>query len=88
MKLKYTFASVNLGDEYAYVPVGDSAMQLKGILRLNDEAFEIINLLEKDFTKEQIVDTLSAKYENNRVELDNFVQKTIEKLHSYGVIEE
>lgn len=88
MKLKYEFASVNLGDENVCVPVGDSALTMKGILRLNDEALEIFKFLESDTTMQQIIDALAIKYENDRSELEIFVKSSIDKFREIGLIED
>ena len=46
MKLKNTFESVDMGNEIIMVPVGKSAEQVQGVLKLNAEGLEIMNMLE------------------------------------------
>ena len=88
MKLKYTFESINMGDEIISVPVGDGAAQVHGILKLNNEGQEIFNLLEKETTEEQVVDTLAAKYENDRTTLAGYVHAVLDKLRAADLLEE
>ena len=35
MKLKYTFEAVDMGDEIIFVPVGDKASEVHGVLKLS-----------------------------------------------------
>lgn len=88
MKLKNTFESVDMGNEIIMVPVGKSAEQVQGVLKLNAEGLEIMNMLEIDTTEEQMVDALAAKYENERDNLARYVQNVLNILRNAGLIEE
>ena len=88
MKLKYRFESVDMGDEIVAVPVGDGAAQVSGVLKLNTEGREILSLLEKEISEEQLVDTLAAKYENDRDTLVNYVRAVLEKLRTANLLDE
>jgi len=88
MKLKYTFETVELGEEVIAVPVGQGASKIKGVLKLNREAKEIFEHLKSDTNEEQIVDALVLKYENSRDVLLKYVQNMIETLRTHGLIEE
>lgn len=88
MKLICTFEVVEMEDEIIFVPIGDSADEVHGVLRLNKEAFEIIKHLETDVSEEHIVDILKSKYENERSELVKYVHEVITTLREIGLIEE
>ena len=88
MKLKYTFEYVDMGDGIVAVPVGRDADRIHGVLKLNKEGREILNLLENEITEEKIVDTLALQYENTRDVLAGYVHKTIDVLRSDGLIDE
>ncbi len=88
MKLKYSFETVDMGDEIIAVPVGDGAQKIHGILKLNKEGLELYELLKKETTEESIVETLAAKYENDRDSLISYVHNFIETLRNSGMIEE
>ena len=88
MKLHYSFENVDMGNETIAVPVGSSAEQLRGIIKLNKSGEEIFDLLKTDTTEEDIINFLSAKYEDDREILAGYVYSLIEKLKSFGLIEE
>ncbi len=88
MKLKYYFESVDMGDENVFVPVGDNANELHGVLKLNSSGKEIVSFLENDTTEENIVSILSEKYGNEHETLATYVHNAIECLRKAGLIEE
>ena len=88
MKLKYAFEPVDMGDEIVIVPVGKEASQVHGIFKCNQESLEILKLLINDITEEQILDTLAAKYENDRATLAAYVRSFIENLRKTNVLQD
>ena len=86
MKLKYEFETTELGDEIIAVPVGDNAMEFKGVLNLNATAAAILKLLKEDTTVEQIVLSLLEEYEADKEELTAFVENFVEKLRSEDLL--
>lgn len=87
MRLNLTFSPVDLVDEIIVVPNGKVG-NTDGVLRLNKEGFEIMQMLQNDTTIEGIVDALSKKYKNERNELDTYVRNAIQKLRSLNMIQE
>ena len=88
MRLKCDFEFVDMGDEIIAVPVGNGAEQIRGVLKMNHEGQEIVELLKRGNSEEQIVDALAAKYENDRDTLLGYVHVTLSKLQEAGLIEE
>ena len=86
MKLICDFEMVDMGEEIVAVPVGASASRVKGVLKVNTEGREIIELLKKDMTVDGIVLFLSKKYDNDQEELLKYVNDTIRKLNKAGLI--
>ena len=62
MKLKYDFTVMDMGDETVAVPVGDNADQFHGMIRLNDTAAEILELLREDTTPQTVHQILMERY--------------------------
>ena len=87
MKLKYTFESIDMGDEFVSVPVGKGADNVHGVLKLNKEGQEILDLLQTDTTEALIVDALAAKYDNDRKSLEDYVKGFIDALRANNLIE-
>ncbi len=88
MKLICKFESVDMGNEIISVPVGEQAAKIHGILKLNAEGQEILSLLEKQTTEEQVVDALAAKYENDRKNLEEYVHMVLNKLRASALLDE
>ena len=86
MKLKYEFETTELGDEIVAVPVGDNAMDFRGVLNLNASAAAILKQLKENTTVEQIVSSLMEEYEGSKEELTASVEKYVEKLRSEDLI--
>lgn len=88
MKLKYEFETVDMGDEIILVPVGEGAKWVHGIIKLNKSGLEIINLMKKCVSEDNVVDALATQYENNRDDLLNYVRCVLKPLRENGLIEE
>ena len=87
MKLTQNLEFVDMGNEIVAVPVGGGSTQVQGVLKLNKEGQEIIDLLQNETTEEEIIDLLASKYENDRPVLAEYVHKTITILENAGLIE-
>ncbi len=46
MKLRYEFTIMDMGDEYAAVPVGDDADKFHGMIKLNKDSAEILEQIK------------------------------------------
>ncbi len=88
MKLKYSFEAINMGEEIIFVPVGEGAAQVHGVLKLNPQGQEILELLEKETTIDQIVETLSAKYNNSKNDLVDYVNSVLDVLRDANLLNE
>ena len=55
MKAKYTFEIMEIDDQMMAVPVGEVADELHGILKLNQSAAAILELLKEETSEEEIV---------------------------------
>lgn len=88
MRLKYNIEMVDMGDEIIGVPIGEGAQEIHGVLKLNKEGLEIINLLNEKTDEESIVSYLSTKYENDRKTLEKYVRDTINTLRKEGLVED
>ena len=62
MKLRYQFAIMDMGGEFAAVPVGDDADKFHGMLKLNEVSADILEQLKEDTTPMKIHLHLKEKY--------------------------
>ena len=88
MKLKYTFADVEMDDGIVMVPVGNGVKEVHSLLKINQAGQEILQLLTADTSENEIVETLSRKYENGRETLQGYVRKVLDTLREAGLLEE
>lgn len=89
MKIKKDIVLVGLGDAKMAVPVGKTADEIKGIIRLNETASFIWNCVNEGLEKEQIARKMVESYSN--VDFDTAMKCTeeiIEQMLKDGVIEE
>ena len=86
MKLKFTFETVDVDGEIIAVPIGKDAGQVGGVLKINKEAEEILNLLTEDTTESAIIEHLAAKYENTAESISSYVRTFIQSLREAGLI--
>lgn len=63
MRLKYTFETMVLDDRTIAVPVGLDANEFQGVVKLNETAAFILELLKNDTTEEAIVRALAEEYD-------------------------
>lgn len=88
MKLKCSFEIVDMGDELIAVPVGAEAANMRGVLKVNKEGAEILQLLESEQDESKIVEKLAEKYDNDRAILANHVRSFLETLLKEGFLSE
>ena len=86
MKLKYTLEFIDMNEEIIAVPVGEGANQLHGVVKMNKEGREIIELLENGNPTESIISILSKKYDNDQQQLSKYVYQTIDTLRNENLL--
>lgn len=62
MKLKYNFTIMDIGDEFAAVPVGDDAAKFHGMLKLNAVSADILEQLKEDTDPVKVHKYIKEKY--------------------------
>ena len=87
MKMKYTFESVNMGDEIIMVPVGNGASQVQGVIKLNETGYKIVQMISQGMTEDEIVNSLMKEYSNDRDTLTRYVQDVINILKDNQFVE-
>ena len=88
MKLLSAFETVDMGEELIAVPVGDGAVKVSGVIKLNRSGKEILDLLEKGLSEKEIVEYLSEHYDNDRDTLVRYVKKIIMIMKEAGLLVE
>lgn len=78
MRLKYSFETMELDDGIVAIPVGEAAKEYHGVIKLNETAAFIFNLLQNDISEEEIVTALESEYKVAREKLIVDVKKYID----------
>lgn len=86
MKLKYDIYFQALGDEWIGVPVGDSATDSEEMLRLNGVGHDIVELMVKETTREDVVECILDQYDTQRPEVEHYVDEVIDYLTLHGLL--
>lgn len=86
MKLKYEFEKMELDDEIIAVPIGNDAINLHAVLKINETASDILDLLKKETSEEHVVDALLKLYSVDRSDLSYYVHLFIKELDKLGLI--
>lgn len=86
MKKKLDFVLREIAGDLLLVPTGKTALDLNGMLTLNEVGGEIWKLLDEVETEEEIVDRLLTEYEVEREELQKDVREFIGRLQELGIL--
>ena len=88
MKLRYEFAIMDMGGEFAAVPVGEDANKFHGMLKLNDVSADILEQLKENTTPMKIHLHLKEKYpESTDEEIAEKLVKFLNRLNHEGLLE-
>lgn len=88
MKLKYEFEVMNLEDHFVAVPVGEGATEYHGVIKMNDSAAIMFNLLKEETTEHEIVTRLLGEYDGTPKEkIEDYVHSFILAISEKGFIE-
>ena len=87
MKLKHTFEMMEIDEQKMAVPVGDGADAFHGILKLNQSAAAILELLKEETTEEEMVQKLKGGYDSSEEEIRTYVHDYVEELKKAGFVE-
>ena len=85
MKLKYSFETVEMDGQIMAVCLKDDGANI--MLRLNETAAFILNLLKNETDTETVVDEILKSYTGNRTEITEYVKKFTDSLIEKGLVE-
>lgn len=88
MKLKYNFEIMEIDDSNVAVPVGDNTDDFHGIVKLNDSALVVFEMLQEGITEEEIIQQLVQTYDQPEDEIAAFVKEFIDQLIRENLIEQ
>ena len=86
MKLKYEFEMMSLGDDTIAVPVGDGAREYRGVVKMNESATRIFQILFHETSEEEILCILKKEYAASEVDLRKCIHETIQQLQERDML--
>lgn len=88
MKLKYDFDILSLGDEIIAVPIGNATQNFHGVVKMNNSANFIFQMLKDNQTQESILEALKENYDTPVPQLKEYVIDFIEELKKQNLLAE
>lgn len=92
MRLAVEMAIMNMDGEITAVAVGEDSGKFHGMLRLNEEAADIITILNlsrshNGISFKNLVKSLQTKYKNTTPEeIEKFTEEFLERLYQEGLL--
>lgn len=87
MKLKDGFITYSTGDENLLVATGEAGKSFNGIVRNNETAAFIAELLKNEITEEEIVSKLLEEYDVDEKTARKDVKKLLDTFKREGFLE-
>lgn len=87
MKLKEGFITYNTGDENLLVATGEAGKSFNGIVRNNETAAFIAELLKNEITEEEIVNRILDTYDVDEKTAKKDVRKLLDTFKREGFLE-
>lgn len=86
MKKKLDFVLREIAGDLLLVPTGKTALDLNGMLTLNEVGGEIWKMLDAVNSEEEIVDRLLQDYDVEKEQLQRDVHEFLDKLRGLGIL--
>ena len=88
MKLHGEFILRQVLDDVLAIPVGQTALNMNGMILLNDVSTVIWNCLKEETSVEAIVNAVTDAFEVSAEEAELDIQEFLNKMRNAGLLEE
>lgn len=88
MRIKSNYHMREIVGEYVIVPLGEEALRINAVLRVNEQGAFIIEQLREERTHSEVLDAVLREFEGDRDFIEQNVAHFIEELRRIGMIEE
>jgi hypothetical protein len=88
MKIKNGFVLRNLLEEYVVMPTGQNITAFGGTIVLNEVAAFVWSKMAEPVTRNELVEYILSEYEIDRATAERDLDALIDRLNSYGVLED
>jgi len=87
MKIKTDYILRKVGKQYVVVATGKSSKDFHGMIRLNESAAFVFELLKKDTTEQKLIDALITEYSVEETEARDDISAFLSTLKEAGALE-
>jgi hypothetical protein len=87
MKIAQGFNLMNIVDTNVVVPVGERNLTFKGMVTLNESGAFLWKQLDKEVTKEELVQAMLQEYEIDKTTAESDIHKFINTLKAAEILE-
>ena len=88
MKLLYNFEIMDMGDKFVAVPVGEGASKFHGMIRMNQDAAEMLQLIQEHRSPEEVLAELLQRHpDSEREDLGWALCDFLNRLIDEGVLD-
>ncbi len=87
MKIKNNFLLREIAGSYVVVPFGDESVEFNGMVTLNESGKFIWDLLEKEISKEELLEKFMAEYDVSEKQAKEDIRQFIQTLLDNNIME-
>ena len=87
MKIKTDYILRKVGRQYVVAATGQSSREFHGMIRLNESAAWVFDLLKNEVTEQELVEALMAEYKVDEAEAREDISAFISTLKEAGALE-
>ena len=86
MRLKYTFEMMELDDQLIAIPISDNTEEFKAVIKLNETAAFLFDLLKNEMTEMDIVNAVCREYNVSYERASIDVHRIIDEFQKRGLL--
>lgn len=86
MQIRKQFSLREVAGEYLLIPMGESAIDLNGMITTNEVGATIWELLPQVCDEKELIERLLQDYEVERTELEADVRNFLQSLRHMGIV--
>ncbi len=88
MKVKKDYILRQVADEYILIPVGQAALNTKGLIRLSESGYLLYERMQKECDAKELVELLLSEYDVSEEAATSDVQSFLNQMKTIGMLEE
>jgi len=86
MKIKQGFVAREIAGEYILIPVGETAMQVRGMISLSESGYLIYQKLQQDCEKADLIRAVLNEYEVEQSVAEADVEAFLDQLRQLNLL--